>query len=171
MMLELLEHYSLDEIITFIVLLSLALRGGWDFIKWGKERYNEKFNKDYTAKTKEKTLQEYYDNCIKQFEQEKELYNKLEQKIDSLSEVCTIRFAHIEERLELLTKSDRDDIKSWLVEKYNYYKANPGIPISSHTIDTIEKRYNHYKREGGNSYIDEIIIPWLRNRAKENSNV
>lgn len=166
-MLELLAAYSLEEIVSFTILLALAIKGGWDLINWGRERYKEKFNKDYTAKTKEKLLEEHYDNCIKQFKEEKELYNKLEEKIDNLSEVCTIRFAHIEERLELLTRSDRDDIKSWLVEKYNFYKDNPDKPISHHTMDTIEKRYAHYKSEGGNSYIDENIIPELRQMAKE----
>lgn len=167
----LLTTYSIEQILLFLVLLFGAVKEGSGAIEWIKEKYNIKFNKDYIIKTKEKTLEEHYENCIKQHNEEVKLYNQLEEKIDSLTKVCNDKFTYIEERLDLLTQSDRDDIKSWLVEKYNYYKDNPGVPISPHTMDTIEKRYSHYKHEGGNSYIDEIIIPWLRNRAKENGNV
>ena len=60
-------------------------------------------------------------------------------------------------RLELLTESDKDDIRSWIVEKRNYYKAHPEEKIDNFIMDTIEKRYQHYKDEGGNSYITTVM--------------
>lgn len=149
----LLASYSIEEILLFLVLLFGAIKEGAGAIDWLKEKYNIKFNKDY-----------------KEIDKEKEL-NNLNEKIDNLIIMFTERLEKLEQKIDVLTQSDKDDIKSWLVEKYTYYKENPSLPISQHTMDTIEKRYSHYKEEGGNSYIDEIIIPGLRAMAKEESRV
>lgn len=145
----LLASYSIEEILLFLVLLFGAIKEGAGAIDWLKEKYNIKFNKDYQEIDKEKEL------------------SSLSEKLDVFIE----RLEIIEKKIDVLTQSDKDDIKSWLVEKYNYYKENPSLSISQHTMDTIEKRYSHYKEEGGNSYIDEIIIPGLRAMAKEESRV
>ena len=50
-------------------------------------------------------------------------------------------------------------------KRYHYYK-NMDISIDSFTMDTIEKRYQHYRDEGGNSYITNIMKE-LRDMAKE----
>ena len=71
----------------------------------------------------------------------------------------------ISARLDLLTESDKDDIRGWIVEKYHYCQSLD-MPIDSFTMDTIEKRYQHYKDEGGNSYITHIMEE-LRSMAKE----
>ena len=38
-MLDLLNHYSLTEIITFIILLSLSIKGVIDFYDWAKKSF------------------------------------------------------------------------------------------------------------------------------------
>lgn len=58
--------------------------------------------------------------------------------------------------VDLLIASDRDDIRAWIVEKYHYYKKYPE-ELDDYMMDCILKRYEHYKQEGGNSYIDEVI--------------
>ena len=166
-MLELLTAYSFKEIVVFVILLALGVKGGCDFFEWIRDKYREKFDKDYKKIDREKMLEAHYLTCERQHSESMALYNKLENKIDGIIS----SFKTIEEKIDILTRSDLDDIKSWLVEKYNYYKENPSRPISHHTMDTIEKRYSHYKEEGGNSYIDEIIIPGLRAMAKEESRV
>lgn len=168
---ELLAAYSLQEIVVFITLLCVAFKEVVDFFKWLKGLYDVKFNSDVGKITKEQTLEQHYILCTKQHEEAMEKYNNLDKKIDNLINIFNSRFKAIEEKIDMLTASDKDDIKSWLVEKYNLYKENPTRPISHHTMDTIEKRYSHYKEEGGNSFIDETIMPGLRMMAKEESRV
>ena len=92
---------------------------------------------------------------------------KKEEENDISLQQLSTKIDLLTEQIKVLMESDRDDIKSWLVEKYNFYKENPTRSISNHTMDTIEKRYSHYKEEGGNSYIDNTIMPGLREMAKE----
>ena len=47
-MLDLLNHYSLTEIITFIILLSLSIKGVIDFYDWAKKRIKEPVDRIYT---------------------------------------------------------------------------------------------------------------------------
>lgn len=166
-MLNLLAAYSLQEIVIFIVLLCVAFKEVVAFFKWLKELYNDKFNNDVNKMTKEQTLEQHYEIYTKQHEETIEKCNILDKKIDDLIDMFNNRFKSIEEKIDVLTASDKDDIKSWLVEKYNFYKENSSRPISYHTMETIEKRYSHYKEEGGNSFIDETIMPGLRMMAKE----
>ena len=57
--------------------------------------------------------------------------------------------------LDMLVESDRDDIKSWLVQQYHYFMKLGSIDDFSK--DTIEKRATHYFTEGGNSYIENLL--------------
>lgn len=141
-MLELLNSYSPGQIIIFLFILFVAIKELIGLIDFFKAR-----NKLWFTAVKKKE-----DNDIS--------LQKLVEKMDK-----------IEGQLNVLTESDKDDIKSWLVEKYNFYKAYPNRRLSAHTMDTIEKRYSHYKDEGGNSYIDNIIMPGLREMAKEEERV
>lgn len=141
-MAELLAKYSVEQIIIFIGLLFVAFKEVCDMFDYIKQKGLLWF--------KAEQKQEQNDNVLQQ----------LVDKIDN-----------IDNQIKILMESDRDDIKSWLVEKYNFYKENPTRPISHHTMDTIEKRYSHYKDEGGNSYIDNTIMPELRRMAKEEQRV
>ena len=166
-MLELLAAYSLQEIVVFVIMLLFAIKGGLDLFDYFKGKYNERFNKAYSKLIKEQELEQHYLKYNEFHKESMERYDKLGKKIDDLIYVFDDRFKKIEDSIDILLASDKDDIKSWLVEKYNYYKENPDRPISHHTMDTIEKRYAHYADEGGNSYITNIIMPELRQMAKE----
>lgn len=60
------------------------------------------------------------------------------------------------EILTLLTDSDRDDIRSWIVHQYHHFCEYQKW-IDDFSMDALEKRYAHYTREGGNSYITSLI--------------
>lgn len=135
-MLELLSTFSAEQIILFLILLAFAVK---ELINlWDFFKQKIKFGFDM------KKEKEVSTNILKE----------LVQKVENISS-----------RLNLLTESDKDDIRGWIVERYHYYK-NMDIPIDSFTMDTIEKRYQHYKDEGGNSYITSIMEE-LRDMAKE----
>ena len=74
-------------------------------------------------------------------EQQKATDEKIEKIIDAI---------------ELLTQSDKDDIKAWITEKHHYFCYEKG-QIDDYSLDCIEKRYSHYKDEGGNSFIDDLM--------------
>lgn len=134
---ELLATYSIEQIIIFCIGIAVA----------GKKLLE---------------LVDYYKNKGKQ------VYEEQSHIEVSLAQIATLaeNIDKINKRLDLLTESDKDDIRSWIVEKYNYYKANPNEKIDSYIMDTIERRFNHYQAEGGNSYISSIVEE-LREKYKE----
>ncbi len=84
--------------------------------------------------------------------------NKKE-KIDSMEKSVQSILNEIEEmnkKLTLLQESNRDSIKSWIVRLYHKYKEDD-TELDSMQMDLLERRYQHYKDQGGNSYIDELM--------------
>jgi hypothetical protein len=64
--------------------------------------------------------------------------------------------ASAEETLKNLTISDMNDIKAWIVDQYHKFYTEQGW-IDAFNADTLDKRYEDYKKEGGNSYIDTLM--------------
>ena len=133
---ELFATYSVGQIIVFIIILLLAIKEFFSLIDFFNNRAKSLFDREKKKQENDVSLQE------------------LVKKMDEISA-----------RLNLLTESDKDDIRGWIVEKYHYCQSLD-MPIDSFTMDTIEKRYQHYKDEGGNSYITHIMEE-LRSMAKE----
>ena len=149
-MLELLAAYSLTDILVFIVMLAIALKGAITYGEWLKEWLKKKFG----GKT-EKEIQEEI-----QEEQEEQSKNSIlqgrlllgeqkmkehEEKIDKLTEM-----------MELLLASDRDNIKAYIVEKHHYFCYTKKW-IDDYSIDCLEKKYDTYKKENGNSYVGDLM--------------
>lgn len=139
-MLELLSAYTIKDIFIFLIIFLLAL----------KEIIN---------------LYDFFKNKNQQ------LYEKAKEK-EEMTEIINKFSANCEQvrkTLDILVASDKDDIKSWLVEKLNYYRNHPEVKIDTYTMDTIEKRYKHYKDEGGNSFIDSVVAE-LHDKYKGDNN-
>jgi hypothetical protein len=66
------------------------------------------------------------------------------------------RLTSAEARLDKLTESDMHDIKAWIVDQYHKFYIGQGW-IDAFSAETIDRRYEDYKDEGGNSYIDNLI--------------
>lgn len=66
----------------------------------------------------------------------------------------------IEQAVNLLISSDKDDIKQSLTKDHHYfcYKLKS---IDDYSLDCMEKRYSHYKDEGGNSFV-KILMQEVR---------
>ena len=58
--------------------------------------------------------------------------------------------------MSILLASDKDDIKSWITEKHHYFCYEKKV-IDDYSLDCIEKRYQHYVDEGGNSYVATLM--------------
>ena len=130
-MLNLLKNYSLTEIIVFIIMLALAVKGIIDFYDWAKKRIKEPIDNSYNKKQIGKKMLETLEN-----------HN---QQIDKMSRA-----------IDILIASDKDDIKAWITEKHHYFCYELGY-IDDYNLQCIEARYKHYKEEDGNTFIDGFM--------------
>jgi len=143
-LLELLKAYSVEQILIFCVMLLFAIKSAVDFVDWGREKYNKRFNKDHSALEKE--------------EDAEEKYNELKDQLDTLisfSQRIENRMENMDSQLIQLTQSDMHDIKSWMVEKH--HQLIEAGWVDDFTMDTIEKRFDDYKKENGNSYVEGLV--------------
>ena len=133
--------------LAILLVLAIIICGA-DLIKaikvW-KEHKDEKINKQIESCNKETEL-------INTLTSLQNKLNDIEEKLTNQNE----RFTSIETRLDDLTESDMHDIKSWIVDQYHKFYNEQGY-IDAFSADTIEHRYNDYKKEGGNSYIDTLM--------------
>lgn len=155
-MLELISAYTIPQIISFIILAILAVKGAWDLKDYFMGKYNEKFNKDYSIKEKEKELEEHYKHCKEQHGETLSLYDSLNKKMDAWMDQVGKKLGIFEDHLNLLLESDRNDIKQSIVKDYHYFVEKQGW-VDDFSLDTILLRYEDYKKEGGNTYVDTLI--------------
>ena len=132
------ETYSLTQIIIFIILSALAVKEFINLIDWFLNR-GEKYFKN---KNKEEDKFAKYEEEIKALKENQE---KMSESINKLSA-----------NVELLIDSDKDDIKSFITKEYHYFVEQKGW-IDKFSFDCIEKRFNHYRDEGGNSFIEDLM--------------
>ena len=131
---QLVTHYSVSEIILFIIILAVAIKELITFIDWAKHR---------TAQ------------AVHQSERSSELKKASQRHEDELNEIrCSIK--SLQQSINLLILSDRDDIKQSLTKDHHYFCYKLGS-IDDYSLDCMQKRYAHYKEEGGNSFIKTLM--------------
>lgn len=133
-MAQLLATYSVAEILIFIILLAIAVKGVVTFWDWGTERLRKIFHKE--------TQQELDRDKINQIaEKQEKLFNDLQE---------------VNRKIGILVDSDKDDIKAFITDKHHYFCYEKKW-IDDYSLDCIERRYSHYKDEGGNSFIATLM--------------
>ena len=131
---DLLKNFTLEQILVFAVLLALAIKGVVSFYDWIKER-NHKAAKIANQPVKLQNNVQKHDEQIKDL---KDSIQLLANKVD------------------LLINSDKDAIKAFITKEHHYFCYQKGF-IDDYSLDCIEKRYSHYKEQGGNSFIKTLI--------------
>ena len=126
-MIELLGAYSIKDIIVFIFIIAVAIKEARQLWLYYKKARDENYENDHKD--------ENQDECIK----------KNQQTIEKLSK-----------SMALLIESDKDGIKAWIVSKYHQFKEQPE-QLDDIEWDLLNKRFNHYKDQGGNSYIEDLM--------------
>lgn len=141
---ELLENFSIEQILIFGVLLALAIKGVVSFFDWLQDR-----NKKIAKK-------------IAQPESLKDKINKNNKEIDDLKKSIQV----LTKKIDLLIESDKDDIKAYITKQHHHFCYEQGW-IDDYSLDCIEKRFGHYEEQGGNSFIQGLMEE-IRDLPKRN---
>ena len=133
-MTELFSRYSISEIILFITCLALATKAFIEFVDWARKRARQ---------------------AVKEAEAPAELQQQVNKQGTELNNIKK-QLNDIKQQINLLILSDRDDIKQSITKDHHYfcYKLKS---IDDYSLDCIEKRYSHYKDEGGNSFVATLM--------------
>lgn len=151
-MIELLEAFSPLQIIMAAICTIIAVKGAWDLIDYFKAKYKEKFNKDYNKIKQTENIENLRKMCAEQHDENKKQYDKLADKLDEITDSLD----DLKERVDDLTASDMHDIKESIVRNYHYFVERQQW-IDDFSLNTLELRYDDYKKEGGNSYIEGLM--------------
>ena len=141
-------EYIVKNLPTVILILAAVIFIAVDVIKAKnviRAEFDEKINKKVAEQQGETDIQNEFKLLHDRFDQ---LTEKLA-TVESRSDVT-------EQKLAGLIESDKNNIKSWIVEEHFKYVVSQGW-IDYYHLDVIEHRYADYKREGGNTYIDSLM--------------
>lgn len=144
-MLKLLQQYSVTQILVFICILAAAIKGVISFADWGYDRIRQVFDKEYKQQTEKEKIYRKLEADYAAIEELKNRQAKISDSLDKLGN-----------KLDLLMDSDRDSIKSFLTRQHHYFCYQKGW-IDDYSLECCEKRYGHYKDEGGNSFIEGFM--------------
>ena len=144
-MLELLENFSLKEIILFIVILALAIKGIVEFIDWAAKR----IKKGFKAEQLKANQSAHLDSRLNGYDEKIE---DLNEKIGNLAE----QIDYLIDNTESLIGSNRDSIKSYITKEHHFFCYEQKW-IDDYSLDCLEKRFSHYKKFGGNSFIEDLM--------------
>ena len=142
---NLLTQYSLTEILVFLFVLITALKTTLTSVEWLWERISRIFKKQQQDVEHQEDFTKFVQDSEKQIKELYELHSKTEANLNKIID-----------SIQLLINSDKDDIKAWITEKHHYY-CYEKRHIDDYSLDCIEKRYAHYKDEGGNSFVEDLM--------------
>ena len=134
---DLLSQFDIKTIFIVALLLFFAIKEIIQTIDYFKKRKKNEYKE---ISGRDKRLEE-----LETGRQE----NK--KNIENIS--CDIKT--VKKSVELLIESDKNDIKSWITEKHHYFMRQKWI--DDYSLDCIERRFKCYQREGGNSYVEELV--------------
>ena len=144
-MIELLNKYPISEILIFIFMLFIAIKEIFGLIDWVKERFKVGFKEDIKQKEYKKAIQYQLNNMTEENKIIKDTLKALEEQVDIITD-----------NVNLLIASDKDDIKAYITERHHYFCYEQGW-IDDYSLDCLEKRYEHYTAEGGNSFVSDLV--------------
>lgn len=130
-MVQFFQNYTIEATLVFLFMLGVALKQGFELFQYFRNKA--------------------VDQVDKVRDREQEFTRTLEQLATQNTELMKIN-----EKIDQLLASDKNAIKSWIVMFYKRYKRDPS-GLDSMQMDLLERRFYHYKKQGGNSYIDNLM--------------
>ena len=131
---DLLTSYSIEQILFFLFVIAMAVKEGISLVNWFIDYFKKIFKREEKGENLEDKVSTLYDMQIQQEEK--------------MNKMC--------DNINILMESDRDSIKSWIVEKHHHFCYEIKA-IDYFSLESIERRYQHYKAEDGNSYVATLM--------------
>lgn len=150
---QILTTFSVSEIIMFFIAAAAAIKGTITFIDWVNSTMIHIVHEKERPANIELQLQQIVEANHEHIKALEEKDAELQQQFNSLTE-----------KIDLLLNSDKDDIKAWITQQYHLFKEQGYI--DDYSLDCIEHRYEHYKREKGNSFV-KVLVEELRQLPKK----
>ena len=144
-MINLLSTYSVGEIIIFLVLCLIAIKEFCTLIDWVKDRVKKHFSKEEASSEKITALEEHNQEQDEKIEEIISLQKQTQQDIEEILS-----------KIQILMKSDKDSIKAFITKEHHYFCYDKGW-IDDYNLDCLEKRFQHYKEENGNSFVSSLM--------------
>lgn len=144
-MLDLLKEYSISQILILLVFIAIAIKEVIQFIDWAKQRTLQQVNESSSSIELIKKIEEKDKEQDRKIEQILETQKNLSNNIDLILK-----------QVQNLTKSDRDSIKAYITKEHHYFCYEVRW-IDDYNLDCLEKRYQRYIEEGGNSFIESLM--------------
>lgn len=141
---EFLSEYSFAEFLVFALIFILAIKEGINFIDWIKTRFSKATNKAIEEKEEHDKIEEEIEDLNK-FYDEKEV-------VDKGFADANKRFKKIEDSIEMLIESDKEDIKAFITLQHHKFVYEQEW-IDDYSMECLEKRFAIYEREHGNSFV------------------
>lgn len=142
---EILTQYSITEILVFLFVLIASIKTTLNSMEYLWERISKIFKKQQKDIEQQEDFTKHVQESEKQIKELYDLHTKTEENLN-----------RIIDSMQLLINSDKDDIKAWITEKHHYY-CYEKKHIDDYSLDCIEKRYTHYRNEGGNSFVEDLM--------------
>ena len=153
---ELFMTFSLQEIILFLILLALAIKGFVSFWDWAIDRLRKVFDKEYKEKEDKEDIIATIQEQTKRIEEIAKGQKEAQAQLYSFYNENKIHIENNDKLIQLLIDSDKDDIKAWITEQHHKFCYDTKC-IDAYSLDCIEKRYSHYEDEGGNSFVADLM--------------
>lgn len=131
---NLLKTFTIEQIILFTVLLAAAIKGIVTWTDWANQKLNNKLSQKQNE-----------DDFKKDMNTLKTTVTTINEKIDNMASL-----------IDLLMISDKDEIKAYITREHHYFCYDLGY-IDDYNLDCIERRYALYVKEGGNSFVEELM--------------
>lgn len=155
-MLDLLAEYSEVQILTFVILLTLAVKGAWDLVDFFKNKYKEKFNKDHEKLKKQEDMETQFCITKNQHKETLEICQNFDKKLDMIVETMDKKFDELDTKIDQMGENDKHSIKQIIVKDYHYFVEKQGW-IDDFSLDSILLLFEDYKKLGGNSYVSSLV--------------
>lgn len=154
-MIELLSTLTLTQALIYLTLIAIAAKEILTIKDFFKKRVDNKYDNENNKEKQVENILTEIKSLKEEIHKQETAYEQLNINIKDLATYWTEKEEEHQKVLRLLIRSDMDAIKSFIVKEHHHFIEQKWIDDFS--LDTIEKRYTHYKEEGGNSYVRDLI--------------
>ena len=144
---ELLTRYGIADILIFCAVLAAAVKGLITFWDWLWGRIKQVTDRDYAEENERKVLEKKV-GSLEAFYAEREKVDRRFAEVDAT-------FEEINQRIDTLIRSDREQIKAYITGKYHEF-MDKGF-VDDYSMQCLEEQYAIYVEEDGNSFIGTMM--------------